>query len=45
MKSIYDVSAPWRALRNDVQMLGNAACIQARFPDNGLQPAIGGERF
>lgn len=45
MKTAYDISAYWGALRNDEQMLRNAAYLKERFLDRGLQGMLGGEGF
>jgi 3-hydroxyacyl-CoA dehydrogenase len=45
MKTIYDISSYWGALRGDAQMLDNAAYIKERFLDRGLQGMLGGEGF
>jgi 3-hydroxyacyl-CoA dehydrogenase len=45
MKTIYDISSYWGALRSDAQMLDNAAYIKERFLDKGLQGMLGGEGF
>jgi 3-hydroxybutyryl-CoA dehydrogenase len=45
MKTIYDISSYWGALRGDAQMLENASYIRERFLDKGLQGMLGGEGF
>jgi 3-hydroxyacyl-CoA dehydrogenase len=45
MKTVYDISAYWGAVRNDAQMLKNAAYVKERFLDQGLQGMMGGEGF
>ena len=45
MKTAYDVSSYWGAVRNDAQMLRNAAYIKEPFLDRGLQGMMGGEGF
>jgi 3-hydroxybutyryl-CoA dehydrogenase len=43
MKTAYDVSSYWGTVRNDAQMLKNAAFIKAHYLDRGLQGMMGGE--
>ncbi len=45
MKTAYDVSSYWGTVKNDAQMLKNAAYIKERFLDRGLQGLLGGEGF
>ena len=45
MKTVYDVCSYWGTVRNDAQMLKNAAYIKERFLDKGLQGMMGGEGF
>lgn len=45
MKTVHDVCAHWGAVRQDAQMLQNAAYVKERFLDKGLQGALGGEGF
>ena len=45
MKTAYDVSQYWGTVRQDAQMLANAANVKERFLDNGLQGMMGGEGF
>jgi 3-hydroxybutyryl-CoA dehydrogenase len=45
MKTAYDVSSYWGAVRQDAQLLKNAAFIKERFIDRGLQGMMGGEGF
>jgi 3-hydroxybutyryl-CoA dehydrogenase len=45
MKTVYDVSRFWGTVRNDPQMLANAAYVKERFLDRGLQGAMGGEGY
>lgn len=43
MKTAYDVSSYWGTVRNDAQMLKNAAFIKEHYLDRGLQGMMGGE--
>ncbi len=45
MKTVYDVYSYWGTVRNDAQMLKNAAYVKERFLDKGLQGMMGGEGF
>jgi 3-hydroxyacyl-CoA dehydrogenase len=45
MKTIYDISSYWGAMRSDAQMIANATYIKERFLDRGLQGMLGGEGF
>jgi 3-hydroxyacyl-CoA dehydrogenase len=45
MKTAYDVSQYWGTVRQDAQMLANAAYVKERFLDKGLQGMMGGEGF
>jgi 3-hydroxybutyryl-CoA dehydrogenase len=45
MKTAHDVSSYWGAVRQDAQLLQNAAFIKERFLDRGLQGMLGGEGF
>jgi 3-hydroxyacyl-CoA dehydrogenase len=45
MKTAYDVSQYWGTVRQDAQMLANAAYCKERFLDKGLQGMMGGEGF
>jgi 3-hydroxyacyl-CoA dehydrogenase len=45
MKTAYDVSQYWGTVRQDSQMLANAAYVKERFLDKGLQGMMGGEGF
>lgn len=45
MKTAYDISSYWGTVRQDAQMLANAAYIKERFLDRGLQGMLGGEGF
>jgi len=43
MKTVHDVCAHWGQVRNDAQLMKNAAYIKERFLDGGLQGMMGGE--
>ncbi len=45
MKTAYDISQYWGAVRNDTQMLANAAYIKEHFLDKGLQGMMGGQGY
>jgi 3-hydroxybutyryl-CoA dehydrogenase len=45
MKTAHDVCAHWGQVKNDAQMLKNAAYLKERFLDKGLQGMMGGRGF
>jgi len=45
IKTAYDVSMYWGTVKNDAQMLANAAYLKEHFLDKGLQGMLGGQGY